>query len=204
MRKQNRNKEGRDVRRYVWFFTCMILFVVVISDTTVIFAESGRVYTAAINRCYSHPVTGVIEDAGGEAAYATGQGMVESAITTTGLLEITDSGNYYLTVRMSMMDYTSGHTFVVQNVGDSGWMNTTVEGIANGTDSNGTTADFRIQVPSESCVVRCTMNVTPMGRDVIFYFYPSNYSEGNTSGMTAGIVTEVSQTTSAAGTQSSE
>lgn len=160
-------------------------------------AQSGKIYTCNITRCYSHPVTGVIEDAGGEASYATGQGMVESAVGTTGMLEITDGGDYYLTIRMSMMDYTTGHSFLVQKVGDSDWMSTTVTQVASATDSNGTTTDFRILVPSESCVVRCSMNVTPMGRDVIFYFYPGSYTEGNTSGMTAGIVTE----TSAAGAQ---
>ena len=153
-------------------------------------AETGSIYTCTITRCYSHPVTGVIEDSGGEASYATGQGMVESVVGTTGMLEVTDSGNYYLTVRLGMMDYTTGHSFVVQNVGDSSWMSTTTEQTATGSDSNGTTADFRIQVPSESCVVRCSMNVTPMGRDVIFYFYPGSYTEGNSSGMTAGKVTE--------------
>ena len=160
-------------------------------------AQSGKIYTCNITRCYSHPVTGVIEDAGGEASYATGQGMVESAVGTTGMLEITDGGDYYLTIRMSMMDYTTGHSFLVQKVGDSDWMSTTVTQVASATDSNGTTTDFRILVPSESCVVRCSMNVTPMGRDVIFYFYPGSYTEGNTSGMTAGVVTE----TSAAGAQ---
>lgn len=162
-----------------------------------VYAQSGKIYTCNITRCYSHPVTGVIEDAGGESSYATGQGMVESAVGTTGMLEITDGGDYYLTVRMSMMDYTTGHSFLVQKAGDSDWMSTTVTQVSSATDSNGTTTDFRILVPSESCVVRCSMNVTPMGRDVIFYFYPGSYTEGNTSGMTAGIVTE----TSAAGAQ---
>lgn len=161
-------------------------------------AETGSIYTCTVTRCYSHPVTGVIEDSGGEASYATGQGMVESVVGTTGMLEVTDSGNYYLTVRLGMMDYTTGHSFVVQNVGDSSWMSTTTEQTATGSDSNGTTADFRIQVPSESCVVRCSMNVTPMGRDVIFYFYPGSYTEGNSSGMTAGKVTEAAAVGSAA------
>ena len=162
-----------------------------------VYAQSGKIYTCNITRCYSHPVTGVIEDAGGESSYATGQGMVESAVGITGMLEITDGGDYYLTVRMSMMDYTTGHSFLVQKAGDSDWMSTTVTQVSSATDSNGTTTDFRILVPSESCVVRCSMNVTPMGRDVIFYFYPGSYTEVNTSGMTAGIVTE----TSAAGAQ---
>ena len=155
-------------------------------------AESGTVYSCTINRSYSNPVTGEVEDAGGQASYATGQGMVEGCVYGSGMLEVTDSGNYYLTVRLGLMDYTSNHNFAVQNVGDSGWMSTSTAVTANGSDSNGTTADLCIQVPSENCVVRGSMYVSPMGRDVIFYFYPSNYSEGNSVGMTPAFVTEAS------------
>lgn len=160
------------------------------------YAASGTVYSCAINRCYAHPVTGVIEDSGGESSYATGQGMVEVCVYSNGILEVTDDGAYYLTIRMSLMDYTSGHSFQVQNVGDSGWSTPSEIGITgNGSDSNGTTADVCMRVPSENCVVRGSMYVEPMGRDVIFYLYPSNYSEGNNTDMNATMVTESSNGT---------
>ena len=133
-----------------------------------VLAASGNVYTCVIHPCYAHPVTGVIEDSGGEASYATGQGMVDGAIYTTGILELTDSGEYYLTIRMSLMDYTSNHSFWVQNVGDSGWSSPAIGVTGNGTDDNGATADICMQVPSENCVVRGSMYVEPMGRDGIF------------------------------------
>ena len=160
------------------------------------YAASGTVYSCTINRCYAHPVTGVIEDSGGESSYATGQGMVEGCVYSNGILEVSDDGAYYLTIRMSLMDYTSGHSFQVQNVGDSGWSTPSEIGITgNGSDSNGTTADVCMRVPSENCVVRGSMYVEPMGRDVIFYLYPSNYSEGNNTGMNATMVTESSDGT---------
>ena len=175
--------------------TCFGAAVLVVAATlgfpaVSIHAESGSVYSCTINRCYSHPVTGEIEDSGGEASYATGQGMVEGAVYASGLMEVTDSGNYYLTIRMSLIDYTSGHSFSVQNVGDSGWSGTGIAVTANGSDSNGTTSDICIQVPSENCIVRISMYVTPMGRDVTFYLYPSDYSEGNSVGMNPAFVTE--------------
>ena len=155
------------------------------------YAASGTVYSCTINRCYAHPVTGEIEDSGGESSYATGQGMVEGCVYSNGILEVTDDGAYYLTFRMSLMDYTSGHDFQVQSVGDSGWSAPSEMGVtANGTDSNGTTADICIRVPSENCVVRGSMYVEPMGRTVIFYFYPSDYVEGNNTDMNATMVTE--------------
>lgn len=160
------------------------------------YAASGTVYSCTINRCYAHPVTGVIEDSGGESSYATGQGMVEGCVYSNGILEVSDDGAYYLTIRMSLMDYTSGHSFQVQNVGDSGWSTPSEIGITgNGSDSNGTTADVCMRVPSENCVVRGSMYVEPMGRDVIFYLYPSNYSEGNNTDMNATMVTESSDGT---------
>lgn len=162
------------------------------------YAASGTVYSCTINRCYAHPVTGVIEDSGGESSYATGQGMVEGCVYSNGILEVTDDGAYYLTIRMSLMDYTSGHSFQVQNVGDSGWSTPSEIGITgNGSDSNGTTADVCMRVPSENCIVRGEMYVEPMGRNVIFYLYPSDYSEGNNTDMNATMVTESSNGTAA-------
>lgn len=162
------------------------------------YAASGTVYSCVINRCYRHPITKVIEDSGGENSYATGQGMVEGCVYSNGILEVTDDGAYYLTIRMSLMDYTSGHSFQVQNVGDSGWSTPSEIGITgNGSDSNGTTADVCMRVPSENCIVRGEMYVEPMGRNVIFYLYPSDYSEGNNTDMNATIVTESSNGTAA-------
>lgn len=152
------------------------------------YAAGGTVYTCTITPCYRHPVTGVIEDSGGEASYATGQGMVESAVYGTGILEVTDTGEYYLTIRMSLMDYTSGHSFWVQNVGDTEWMTPAIGATGNGTDGEGTTTDICIQVPSENCVVRGAMYVEPMQRDVVFYFYPSNYVEGNNTDMNSTMI----------------
>ena len=112
--------------------------------------------------------------------------------------EVSDDGAYYLTIRMSLMDYTSGHSFQVQNVGDSGWSTPSEIGITgNGSDSNGTTADVCMRVPSENCIVRGEMYVEPMGRNVIFYLYPSDYSEGNNTDMNATMVTESSNGTAA-------
>lgn len=163
------------------------------TGTLPVHAAGGNVYTCVIHPCYAHPVTGVIEDSGGEAAYTTGQGMVEGAVSATGILELTDSGEYYLTIRMSLMDYTSGHSFWVQKVGDSDWTSPDIGVTGNGTDSNGTTADICMKVPSENCVVRGAMHVDPMGRDVIFYLYPSDYTVGNSTNMSATIVTESSE-----------
>ena len=68
-------------------------------------------YSCQIARTYQHPVTGKVEDSGGSSSKATGQGMVEGAISSKGLLEVTDAGDYYLTFRISLVDYTSDLSF---------------------------------------------------------------------------------------------
>ena len=179
---------SRKQRRYILVLMTMMLYMA--GCYISVHAESGAVYSCTINRSYGNPVTGEVEDSGGESSYATGQGMVESAVYSQGLMEVTDSGNYYLTLRLSLLDYTSGHTFAVQNVGDSGWMDTATAVTANGSDGSGSTADVCMQVPSENCIVRISMYVSSMGRDAVFYVYPTNYSEGNSVGMNPYFVTE--------------
>lgn len=179
---------SRKQRRYILVLMTMMLYMA--GCYISVHAESGAIYSCTINRSYGNPVTGEVEDSGGESSYATGQGMVESAVYSQGLMEVTDSGNYYLTLRLSLLDYTSGHTFAVQNVGDSGWMDTATAVTANGSDGSGSTADVCMQVPSENCIVRISMYVSPMGRDAVFYVYPTNYSEGNSVGMNPYFVTE--------------
>ena len=202
-------KSVKKIRKIFAGLLAALVLTVTGAGAVPVLAASGNVYTCVIHPCYAHPVTGVIEDSGGEASYATGQCMVDGAIYTTGILELTDSGEYYLTIRMSLMDYTSNHSFWVQNVGDSGWSSPAIGVTGNGTDDNGSTADICMQVPSENCVVRGSMYVEPMGRDVIFYLYPSDYTAGNNTNMNATIVTEASgsggtSTTSGSGSTGTE
>ena len=152
-------------------------------------AASGNVYSCQIARTYEHPVTGKVEDSGGSSSKATGQGMVEGAISSKGLLEVTDSGDYYLTFRISLVDYTSDLSFSVQKRGASGFQTQSVTQTATGKDNNGTTKDLRMKLPSQDSIIRCSMYVKPMGRNVIFYFYPGNYTAGNSVGMKALMVT---------------
>lgn len=151
-------------------------------------AATGSVYSCQIARTYEHPVSGKVEDSGGSSSKATGQGMVEGVIASKGLLEVTNTNEYYLTFRMSLIDQTSNYQFGVQKRGGSSFQTQSVTQTASGKDKNGTTKDFRIKLPSQDSIIRCSMYVKPMGRNVIFYFYPGNYTQGNTVGMKAKIV----------------
>ena len=183
------------------FLNIILLFFLFFFFSKNVQAASGSIYTCKMNPSYSHPVTGQVEDAGGSSSSTTGQGMVEGAIGSKGILEVTDSGEYYLTFQLGLMDYSSKQSFSVQNINDSGWTTVSATVTGNGSDSSGKTADMRIQVPSESCIVRCSMYVEPMGRNVIFYFYPSDYTAGNSTNMKAGIVTQNSASSGTADAQ---
>lgn len=181
------------MKKYIVQLKNWILILVVIlslgSLSKDVKASSGNVYSCQIARTYQHPVTGKVEDSGGNSSKATGQGMVEGAISSKGLLEVTDSGDYYLTFRISLVDYTSDLNFSVQKHGTSGFQTQSVTQTATGKDNNGTTKDLRIKLPSQDSIIRCSMYVKPMGRNVIFYFYPGNYTTGNSVGMKALMVT---------------
>ncbi len=51
---------------------------------------------------------------------------------------------------------------------------------------------YRMKVPSENCIIRGTYVCRTNGKGCGFLLYPSNFSEGNSSGMNATIVTEAS------------
>jgi len=160
-------------------------------------ADSGTVYACSVHPTYQHPVTGEIEDSGGASARATGQAMVDSAVSSSGMMEATDDGRYFLTIRMSLVDLTSGHTFYVQDWGETGWSTPAMGVTATGSDANGTTNDVCIQLPSVNGIVRVSMFVESMGRDVIFYVYADDLAQPAPSDFVATIVTEAASGDSA-------
>ncbi|MBU5477749.1 NEAT domain-containing protein [Eubacterium sp. MSJ-13] len=163
-------------------------------------AVSGKIYSCKIVPCYRHPVTNKVEDAGGNGSYATGQGMVESVLKTSGMLEQTDDGQSYLTMRVGLMDYTSDHKFYVQKRGAQSWQQVSPLVTKNGTDGNGKTADYCIPVSDKNCIVKLSMYVQSMGRNVIFYAYAKNFKAGKVSGMA---VTHVSANVAASSDENS-
>lgn len=179
------------MRKYLIKFLigfCMIFLI----STNVCKASSGKVYTVNVNRSYRHPITGIIEDSGGEASYEIGQGMVEGAVHTVGILEKTDNDELYLTIEMSLFDYTSGHTVWVQNNADDVWYQPEAEITGHGSDSNGATGNITIKIPHEDCILKGGMYVEAMGRDVIWYMTISNITEGNSTHLSPIYINEES------------
>lgn len=186
-----------------------ILLIILFSFPSVVNAASGKVYTCKITSSYSNPTTGQIEDSGGQSSSTTGQSMVEGCLADTGILEVTDENKYYLSFRLGLMDYTTNQKFQVQKAGDSSWKEVKSTITKKGSDNNGANADICLEVPSENCLVKVSMYVTSMGRDVVFFLYPSDYKSGNTSDFKSTMITKqteskkeiVQETTNQAQTQ---
>lgn len=134
-------------------------------------------YTQEIGKAtpyYAHPTTGAIEDPGNNPGI--GQGMTENVVSPQALVETTDDGRIFLTVRYNLANYIKNETFAVQNYGDQDFYSVSAE-ITGQTEE---TRDYRFEIPSKNIVVRATFFVGPMGRDVIFYYTISDFVEGNT------------------------
>ena len=58
-----------------------------------VLAASNGIYLATATPHYRHPVTGVIEDAGGDGSAVLGQSMTESALDRQALVEVDPEGN---------------------------------------------------------------------------------------------------------------
>lgn len=131
-------------------------------------------YSCKVVPSYQDPETGKVADSGGSGSAATGQGMVESALGSSGELVKTKDGSYALTLEVHLLDYTKNHTFQVKKKGDSAYSSVSSTVLSKGKDDNGTYAKMRIQIPDPQSVIKVSMYVTPMKRSVVFFATLSN------------------------------
>ena len=155
------------------------------------FAASNGIYTATATSHYKHPITGVIEDSGGEGSYVLGQSMTDSALNRAALVEVDPQGNTFVTVRLNLMDNIQNPQFQVDGSQNGNF--SSVSATVMQEDFTNNTTDFRMQVPSENAILRCNMYVIPMGRDVIFYITVGNLQPGSGDFVTSVKVEEPAQ-----------
>lgn len=183
---------------------CMSIVVTVLMSLNCVsaFAASNGIYIATATPHYKHPTTGNIEDSGGEGSAVLGQSMTESATYIKALVEVDSSGNTYVTVRLQLMDNIQNPKFKVD--GNRNGSFSSVSASLMQEDYTNNTADYRMKVPNENAIIRCTMYVVPMGRDVVFYITVSNLKSGSDDFVTSIKVEDTTkkQTTTKASTQS--
>ena len=158
------------------FFTklcCAVVVLALMAGITAVqaLALSNGIYIATASPHYKHPVTGVIEDSGGEGSAVLGQSMTESALYNKALVEVDNKGTTYITVRLKLMDNIENPEFEVDGK--------SVSASLMQEDYTENTADYRMKVPSEKSIIKCSMYVVPMGRQVKFFITVSDLTSGS-------------------------
>ncbi len=155
------------------FAVCgMMVMLVLMAGITAVpaFAASEGAYIADACPSYKNPATNEVEDAGGESSAVLGQAMTESAIYEKAMVEVDAEGNTFVTVRMQLMDNIENPRF--EENGEELSAEIVQEDFENDT------ADFRIAVKDYHSDFKCSMTVTAMGRDVVFYLNFKNLQPG--------------------------
>lgn len=147
------------------------------------FAAVSAVYTASTNPTYENPATGAIEDAAGGSNVALAESMVTSIVYENALIERDTDGVMYASLRFKLADQISSISLEASEDGAS-YEPVEVVQMQTGTDSatSTATADYRIAIPSETATLRCSMDVIPMGRAVVYFITFGALQEGDAGG----------------------
>lgn len=147
------------------------------------FAAVSAVYTASTNPTYENPATGAIEDAAGSSNVALAESMVTSIVYENALIERDTDGVMYASLRFKLADQISSISLEASEDGASYEPVEAVQ-MQTGTDSatSTATADYRIAIPSETATLRCSMDVIPMGRAVVYFITFGALEEGGADG----------------------
>lgn len=147
------------------------------------FAAVSAVYTASTNPTYENPATGAIEDAAGGSNVALAESMVTSIVYENALIERDTDGVINASLRFKLADQISSISLEASEDGAS-YEPVEVVQMQTGTDSatSTATADYRIAIPSETATLRCSMDVIPMGRAVVYFITFGALQEGDADG----------------------
>lgn len=147
------------------------------------FAAVSAVYTASTNPTYENPATGAIEDAAGGSNVALAESMVTSIVYENALIERDTDGVMYASLRFKLADQISSISLEASEDGAS-YEPVDVVQMQTGTDSatSTATADYRIAIPGETATLRCSMDVIPMGRAVVYFITFGALQEGDADG----------------------
>ncbi len=162
-----------NIKKTIAMGVCLLLLTGLL--TTPVLALDSGAYTASVVTSYYNPDTGNVDD-GGTSNAALGEGMCRSATDTTALVEV-DGDDIWITIRLLLQSNCKNVTFYTRTDYDNyAKVNYTVTAEDSANDS----VDFRFKASDPGVKLKCTMYVTPMGRDVLWYLYL------DTSTLTAG------------------
>ena len=121
---------------------------------------------------YYNPDTGNVDD-GGTANAALGEGMCRSATDRTCLVEV-DGDDIWITVRLLLQSNCSDVALYTRDSYDS-YSQVSYDIMSE--DAGNDSIDYRIKVSEVGQKLKCTMYVSPMGRDVLWYLRDDSWYE---------------------------
>lgn len=162
-------------RRIFSLVLCLGLMTGLLSVSVSAAEVKSGVYTASMVTTYYNPDTGNVDD-GGTANAALGEGMCRSATDETCLVEV-DGDDIWITVRLLLQSNCSNVALYSRSGYDS-YSQVSYDIMSE--DAANDSIDYRIKVSDVGQKLKCTMYVSPMGRDVLWYLYV------DTASLTAG------------------
>ncbi len=146
-------------------------------------AMDAGAYLVTVAPSYKDPETGSVDDPGNNAAI--GQGMTERMCGSTGLLEVENSGDMYLTVRYYLSQFIRDVSFEERIGGD--YVSRSYQAMQSRAANEGSNdieekygyTDYRIPIGSMDSVFRGKAYIEAMGRNVVFFFTVSDARIGS-------------------------
>lgn len=166
-------------RRWIFFVLCFLVPALMTGGQLAVPARAvteGTAYVAKAAPYYKHPVTGQIEDPGNNEGI--GQSMTESVLYKKALIEETADGKLYATVRIFLTDNINNIKIWTQKESGGTWKKASTRVMQENLGGE-YCSDYRFEIPEKKAVMRMSFYVTPMGREVIFYFNFSNLKKGS-------------------------
>ena len=152
------------LRRQGSLLLCLALLLGLLTVSASAATQPG-VYTGTVTTNYHNPDTGKIDDPG-EDETGLGEGMCRSATGTTALVEVDAAGNTWLTIRLLLQSNCS-NVALYTRTGYNTYEKVDYTVISE--DSGNDSIDYRFQVSEAGVMLKGTMYVAPMGRDVLWY-----------------------------------
>ncbi|MFI3175669.1 MAG: heme-binding Shp domain-containing protein, partial [Bacillota bacterium] len=135
---------------------------------TPVYALENGAFTTSTTTNYINPDTGTTDDGGTQNA-AIGEGMCRSIIDPTILIEV-EEGKVYATVRVHLYANMPSVDLKIQGTKGDPDSYYAVSHSVMQEDFYEDFADLRFEIPNVGTRIQCTAYVTPMGREVCFYF----------------------------------
>lgn len=136
-------------------------------------ADSLSCQSGEAHGTYKHPVTGEVADSAGVVGATIGQGMIDKVVGSSCLLE--SGKSTWLDLRFNLTGSISNIRMERQEPNDGSWEKTAFQVVSQSGDS----ANLRVLVASADSILKVSMHVNPIGRDVTFFISADSWKAGN-------------------------